>query len=691
MATQKKYTNRLVHEKSPYLLQHAHNPVDWYPWGEEAFQEAKESDKPIFLSVGYATCHWCHTMESESFEDVELSELMNETFVNIMVDREEHPEVDSIYMEFAQSMMGGVAGWPLNLILTPELKPFFAATYLPPRTKGGLMGLSDLILRISEVWHSDEKEKVLDQAEKITLAFQESIDVEEEEFPKEELIEEAIELLFKMTDSTYGGLKGTPKFPIPYQTNLLMHYSSLYNDSRALFIVERTLDMMQRGGIYDHLGGGFSRYSIDEKWQIPHFEKMLYDNALLSHAYLEAWKLTKKDLYRGISLNIFDYILREMTHPKGGFYSAQDADTEGKEGIFYTWTLEEVQSHLGGRDSQLFCEYFGVTEEGNFEGRNVLHTTKRFHEFAKERDLDPVEFEKYIVEFQQYLRKMRELRDLPLKDDKILSSWNGLTIYSIVEAGCAMHNPQLIQAGVQAARFIKDNLWREGRLLRRWREGEANYSGGLEDYAFLIRGVLSLFEAGLGTEWMQWAMEMTDILADQFEAENGGFYQTDGGDPYLILRKCQFSDSGEPSGNAVHCENLLRLYQFSYDRNYLEQAENILCAAEAVFRSYLSGFGYHILDLIRYYHRSKAPTLIVALNQHQNYREDIQEKIFSTFIPHRAVIWRREGDEQLFSLFPFVREYIPLQGETTLYICHERACDKPLTKIEDIKEAIEKL
>src|SRR3984885_10108456 len=690
MAKKHQYTNRLVHEKSPYLLQHAHNPVDWYPWGEEAFAAAKEQDKPILLSIGYATCHWCHTMERESFEDLEVAQLLNETFINIKVDREELPEIDSLYMEFAQSMMVGAAGWPLNIILTPNLQPFFAATYMPPHTSQGMMGLIDLSNRILEVWAGVEREGILIQAEKIVEVFSESVHTEGDQIPQKSQINDTIEFLFKMVDPVYGGMKSVPKFPIPYQINLLMSYSSIYNESRGLFISEKTLDMMNRGGIYDHLGGGFSRYSVDEKWLVPHFEKMLYDNALLVHAYLEAWRLTKKNFYKQVCFECCGYILKEMTHPNGGFYSAQDADSEGHEGWFYTWALEEVETILGEKESGLFCEFFDVTKRGNFEGRNILNTNERIEEFAARRGLDPVEFEKKIAYQKQLLLKERKKRIEPIKDDKILSSWNGMMIHTMVEAGCGLHVPEYLEAGVKAARFIREKLWIEGHLLRRWRDGEAHFQGGLDEYSFLTRGMLTLFEAGYGVEWLDWALEMTQILTVKYKAGEGGFYQTDGQDPSIILRKCQFSDGAEPSGNAIHCENLLRLYQFTYDPLFLLQAEDILKAVKKYLDTYPTGYSYHILNMIRYFDR-KAPTIVVALNQKRELEDEIRQAIFSQFIPHRAVIWRGENDQELFNLLPFVREQPPHQGKTTLYLCHDRVCKKPLTDINEIRQAIHDL
>jgi uncharacterized protein YyaL (SSP411 family) len=690
MAERQHYTNRLINEKSPYLLQHAHNPVDWYPWGEEAFRAAKDQDKPIFLSVGYATCHWCHVMERESFEDAEVARLMNDVFINIKVDREELPHVDSLYMEFAQSMMAGAAGWPLNVILTSELQPFFAATYLPPQASHGMMGLTELVQRINEVWNGEERERILAQAAKIVEVFAESVHVQGNEMPEKEQIDDTAELLFKMSDPVYGGMKGMPKFPIGYQANLMMQYSATTKDSRALFMVERTLDMMQRGGIYDHLGGGFSRYSVDKKWMIPHFEKMLYDNALLIFSYLEAWQITKKNFYRQVCEEIIDYILRDIVHPEGGFYSAEDADSEGHEGRFYTWTLEEIQALLGKGESNLFCEFYDVLSEGNFEGRNILHTEQRLEEFAEQRGLDAGDLAIRFHMQRQILWKARETRPHPFKDDKILSSWNGLMIFSLANAGCAFGKQEYINAAVKAAAFIREKMWKNGQLYRRWREGDAFFNAGLDEYAFLIKGLISLFEADCGTEWLQWALEMTKILNDKFKIEDGAYFQTDEQEKNIILRKTQFSDGAEPSGNAVHAENLLRLYAITSDPHYLDQAEDIFRAVKKFLDNYSPGYCYHIMNLNRYFNHS-APTLAIALNQKEEHREAIKRAIFFQFIPHKSIVWRRANDENLFKIAPALREQVPLHDQTTLYLCRKGTCEKPAEGLKEILDSIQKL
>jgi uncharacterized protein YyaL (SSP411 family) len=691
MASQKPlFTNRLATEKSPYLLQHAHNPVDWYPWSEEAFTAAKVQDKPIFLSIGYSTCHWCHVMEHESFASVQIAELMNATFINIKVDREELPEIDALYMEFAQAMMAGGAGWPLNLILTPDLKPFFAATYLPADSQHGFLGMKQLISRIAQIWQeAEERELVIAQAGKIVDLFEDHVHVSGDEMPAKEKISEASDLLYKTADPIYGGTKGAPKFPIGFQACFLLKVAKATKESRALFYVERTLEMMYRGGIYDHVGGGFSRYSVDEKWMIPHFEKMLYDNAILARAYVETWEYTKENFYREVCEDILSYILKEMRGKEGGFYSAEDADSEEYEGRFYIWSWEEVRAILGP-DSTLFCEFYSVTPPGNFQGKNILHMKQSLNEFATSHRLDPVVLGSILKECRHKLNQEREKRERPLKDDKIITSYNGLMITALVEAFRAFHNEKYLEPAVAAARFIKENLWKDGMLYRRWRDAEARFEGCLDDYAAMIQASISLFEADCGTEWLQFALELDSVLNSEFKAEKGAFYFTNGTDPNLLLRTCEFYDGAEPSGNALQAENYMRLYQITGDKEYLTHVEEILKAAKQHIDMYPPGACYHLMVLQRYYD-SHAPSIIIALNSDEEHREELVKMLSGRFIPNKVVVWKRESDEELRDLAPITRDKMPLNGKTTLYICHQNQCQEPLTDFSKMWEEIEKL
>jgi uncharacterized protein YyaL (SSP411 family) len=679
------FSNHLIHEKSPYLKQHAHNPVDWYPWGQEAFDLAQSQDKPVFLSIGYSTCHWCHVMERESFEDPEIAKLMNETFVCVKVDREELPHVDSLYMEFAQALMASAGGWPLNVILTPELKPFFAVTYLPSKTRQGLIGLDQFIIQIKQLWESDERMMLIEQANQLVDTFTRVIHVAGEEMPQEEHILDSVEILFELSDPVYGGMKGEPKFPMGYQLEFLLQFAKSKSDSRALFYIELTLQMMYRGGIYDHLGGGFSRYTVDEKWTIPHFEKMLYDNAILAKTYMEAWKFYKKPLFRQISEETLRYLMRELAGPEGGFYSGQDADSDGHEGLYYTWTQNEITQILAPDDSDLFCEFYAVSPQGNFEGRNVLNVSVSLEEFAEAKKIPVSELSSRLEKAKELLLQEREKRKAPFKDQKVVCSWNGLMIDLLARAGSTFKNKEYTSLALKTAEFIRTHLWRDGRLLRRFCDGESKFIGGLEDYAFLIKGLITLFDEGFGTSWLNWAMELTEILTSHLKAPKGAFYQTE---EEVLVRKCDFYDGAEPSGNGVHAENLIRLYQITHEDHYLSQAEDIFKAAKNYIEAYPPGACYHLMALQRYLD-PKAPTLVIALDPNHSLEKEIQEKLSQQFCPHLETIWKKE--KAIETLLPDETEKTPIDGKTAVYICRQNACEPALISQEEILHAIESL
>lgn len=683
------FTNRLIKEKSPYLLQNAHTPVDWYPWGQEAFDLAKQLDKPIFLSIGYATCHWCHVMEKETFQNVELAQSMNDAFVNIKVDREELPQVDSIYMELAQALMSSSGGWPLNLVLTPDLKPFFATTYLPPVSRRGMIGMGQFIQNIKHLWASEDREHLVEQADKVVSLLERSSPSTGDMIPVEETLPLAIQMIYELMDPVYGGLKGEPKFPMGYQSLFLMEYGKAKRDSRALFCVELALDRMLRGGIYDQLGGGFARYAVDERWDIPHFEKMLYDNAILANTYLSAWKYLKKESYFTACQEILGYVLAEMTHSEGGFYSAEDADSEGHEGMFYTWTPQEVREVLSKEEAEIFSHYYGVSSESNFEGRSVLHIARPLEEFAEVHNLSSEEVRGVLAKAKEKLLKRRQLREHPFKDDKIIVSWNGLMIDAMIRAAGPLNKPAFKEAALSSANFIKNNLWKEGRLLRRWRDHEARFDGGLDDYAFLIKGLISLFEENCGSGWLDFAIQLTAVLEKEFKVPGGAFY-SHLEDPLLPLRKCEYYDGAEPSGNAVHSENLLRLYQITQNEKYLEQAEDLFKAVKHFLEIYPPGACYHLLALQWYFDR-KAPTVVIALNEESSLQNEIGELLNRRFIPHSTLLWKKNNDPLLLTLIPSLVDKNPIDGQTAIYICRQGLCEPPLFEKGKILKALEEL
>ncbi len=684
-----RFSNHLVDEKSPYLQQHAHNPVNWYPWGDEAFRVAQDEDKPVFLSIGYATCHWCHVMERETFSNRDIASFMNEVFVSIKVDREELPQVDALYMELAQTMMAGAAGWPLNLVLTPDRKPIFAATYLPPTSQHNLLGMKELVEKIQETWAGQDRQKLKMQAAALMSMFEEKKSAVGMILPHKSMIENACELYYKIADPVYGGLRGSPKFPIGYQYTFLMNYSSKMQDSRALFLSEKSMKMMFQGGLFDHLGGGFSRYTVDEQWLVPHFEKMLYDNAILAEAYTLAWQKTKDPLYQQVAKETLDYVLRDMKTSDGGFYSAEDSEVAGEEGRFYTWLYHDVEKVLGP-EAPLFCDYYNITPEGNFHGRNILNITEDLESFAAKREVPLKQFQKLLKQYKNVLFKVRETGDRPFKDRKILTSWNGLMIHSFAVAGKVFRDNNYLEIAAKGAQFIKNKLWTGEELKRRWMDGEARHPGVLEDYAFMIRACLTLFEADLGVDWLIWALHLTESLTSFFKSEGGAYFQNSLNDPSITVRNIQFSDGSEPSGNAVHAENLLRLYELTLQPHYLKDAEEIFKAASPLIEAYPIGYLFHVMNLQRYYD-TRPISIVVALNKEEDHREELFDLINQTFIPHLTVIWRRESEDRLFDVIPFVKNQKPIENQTTVYICHKGICRAPLTDVNQIKQEIEAL
>lgn len=559
--------NRLASEKSPYLLQHAENPVGWYPWGEEAFEKARKENKPIFLSIGYSTCHWCHVMEKESFEEPDVAQLMNETFVSIKVDREERPDLDGIYMAAAQ-MMAGMGGWPLNIILTPDRNPFYAATYIPRQSRFGAIGMLELIPRIREVWLT-RRDEVLTSASQIVNALRQTVRGKRGDGLGEDVLRAAYSQLRLLFDEKHGGFGNAPKFPSPHNLIFLLRYWRRTGDKVALDMVEKTLDAMRNGGIYDQIGFGFHRYSTDSRWLLPHFEKMLYDQAMLAMAYTEAFQVTGKKEYRETAQEIFAYVLRDMTSPEGGFYSGEDADSEGKEGKFYLWTEDEIRRILEKEEADLIIKVFNVEKEGNFieqgaevnTGENILHLKKSVVDLASELNISEEKLRGRIEADRKKLFIAREKRIRPHRDDKILSDWNGLMIAAFAKGAKAFDKPEYANAAKGAADFILNSMSKpDGRLLHRYRDDEAAIPAFLDDYAFLIWGLLELYEATLDAVCLKAAVDMNNVLLDHFwDGEEGGFYFTpDDGEP-LIVRKKEIYDGAVPSGNSVAMLNLFRL------------------------------------------------------------------------------------------------------------------------------------
>ena len=668
-----KHANRLIHEKSPYLLQHAHNPVDWYPWGEEAFKKARAEDKPIFLSIGYSTCHWCHVMERESFEDKEVAEVLNQNFVSIKVDREERPDIDHIYMTFCQALTGH-GGWPLTIILTPDQKPFYAGTYFPKKGRMGMPGILDILNRISKAWKQD-KESLIEASEQIFKGVQPDFLVKGEEAEiSDDILDKAYLALKRSFEPSYGGFSTAPKFPTPHNLSFLLRYWKARGEEEALRMVEKTLDGMARGGIFDHIGYGFSRYSTDQKWLVPHFEKMLYDNALLTIAYLEAFQCTGKEVYRQVAEKVFTYVLRDMTSPEGGFYSAEDADSEGEEGKFYLWKPEEIKEILGESDGQAFCEYYGITPIGNFEGKNIPN---RIH--AKEAVNHG---EEAIAPLREKVFEHRERRFRPYKDDKILTSWNGLMIAAMAIGGKVLENWAYTQAAERAVEFILDRLVRkeDGRLLARYREGEASHLACVDDYAYLVWGLIELYETTYKPIYLHHALHFNGDMVKYFwDEENGGLFLYGKDGEQLIARPKEIYDGALPSGNSVAALNFLRLARLTGDSRLEEMGERQIRAFGKALQRSPAAYTHFMTAVM--FAALPGQEIVVAGEPVQEDTQKMLKVLRSRFMPQAVILVKPMGEEgeMLARIAPFVREQKPIGGKAAAYVCQNFACQAPVT------------
>ncbi len=672
--------NRLALEKSPYLLQHAYNPVDWYPWGSEAFEKAKREDKPIFLSSGYSTCHWCHVMEKESYEDEEVAELMNDVFVSIKIDREERPDIDGVYMNVCQAMTGS-GGWPLNIILTPDKKPFFAGTYIPKESSYGRKGMLELIPDISDIWKKNRGE-----AESLAAQVISSLSEEQEggEELKEDVLHVAYEQLLEVFDEQHGGFGGAPKFPTPHNLTFLLRYWKRTGDKMALRMVERILTAMSMGGIYDHAGFGFHRYSTDTRWLVPHFEKMLYDQALLAMAYTEAYQATGNQEFKRIACEVFTYVLRDMTSPEGGFYSGEDADSEGVEGKFYVWTEEEIDLALG-EDGELMKKVFGINKNGNFmeeeksSGKNILHLSKTLPELAADLKLQADEIRRRVGDAKQKLFAVREKRVHPGKDDKILTDWNGLMIAAFAKGAQAFDEPAYADAACRAADFILSRMrGKDGRFFHRYREGEPAVMAFLDDHAFLACGLIELYEATFEVSYLRAALEITDKMIEHFwDKENYGLYFTADDAEKLIFRKKEIYDGAVPSGNSVAMLNMLRLGRMTANAGLEEKAAQIGRA----FSSSIWQAPRAYTQMIAAIDFAVGPTseVVIAGDAGAEDTKAMLAAMRKEFIPGNVVMFRNDVDSEIISLAEYTRNLTSIEGKATAYVCRNYSCNLPVT------------
>ena len=676
--------NRLSQESSPYLLQHASNPVDWNPWGEEALTASREQDKPILLSIGYSACHWCHVMEHESFENEEIAEVMNDEFINIKVDREERPDLDAIYMNFVQ-MTTGSGGWPLTVFLTPDLVPFYGGTYFPPDDRYGRPGFKRLLEQIKEAYRLRRGEIEKGQAEtirKLQEASQWSI---AEEVIQETVLDDAYNGCRQQFDSHHGGFGGAPKFPSAMVLASLLRYSMRRDSASALDMASLTLDEMARGGIYDQLGGGFHRYSVDERWLIPHFEKMLYDNALLARVYLEAHQLTGNPFYRTVVEETLDYVGREMRHPTGGFYSAQDADSEGEEGKFYAWTPHEIVEVLGEQDARIFNDYFDVTSTGNFEGSNVLHPRLEFAAHASNIGISPAQLTDLLAQARQKLFQVRETRIKPGLDDKVLASWNGLMLTAFAEAAFTLDRPDYLEIAVSNAEFLSSQMVTEVRLFRTWKDGHAKLNGYLEDYALVVEGWIATYQATGDIRWLDDAAELTEAQIQLFwDPEDRDFYFTPSDHERLLVRHKEYMDNATPSGNAVACFNLLRLAKILGKKDYREKAEHMLGRVSRALSRHPLAFGYWFQALDFYL----GPVRELAIVGPQKEQEQLLPAIRERYLPNKVLASSETIDDTLGRKVPLLAGKIALEGKATAYVCQDYACQRPVTTRAELEKLL---
>ncbi len=689
-----KKPNRLINEKSPYLLQHAYNTVDWYSWGEEAFAKARAEDKPIFLSIGYSTCHWCHVMEHESFEDSTVAAMMNEVFISIKVDREERPDIDNIYMTVCQ-MLTGSGGWPLTIIMTPDKKPFFAGTYFPKEARFGRIGMIELINRIDEAWKNN-REKINESAENISSAIADIGETKGDKEISREALTSAFNQLNSRYDSQFGGFGTSPKFPSPHNLTFLLRYWKRTGDNEALKMVEKTLSGMYNGGMYDHVGFGFHRYSTDREWLVPHFEKMLYDQALLLNAYVEAFQATGKVEYSQIAEEIITYVLRDMTSPEGGFYSAEDADSEREEGKFYLWTIDEVSKVLDKDSAELFIEVYNIKSAGNFHdeaaksssGKNIPHIENNIDIIAQRHNLSQKELQIKLSKIKAELFDAREKRIHPHKDDKILSDWNGLMIASLAKTGRVLNNNKYTKAAVKAMDFILDDLRNDsGRLIHRFRDGDASLTASVDDYAFIIWGILELYETTFDVKYLRTSLELQELQIKHFwDDKNYGFFFTPDDGEELLTRTKEIYDGAIPSGNSVAFMNLLKLSRLTSETKYEEYASKM---SKAFYRQVMNSpsGSTMMLQAVDFAIGPSYEVLITADNESK--KEIMLDSLNQLYVPNKVVLLKESDNQlELEKIAPFTKNYEIMQNQVFVYVCQNFVCSLPTDDPAKLRELL---
>ena len=685
--------NHLKNEKSPYLLQHVNNPVDWYPWGNKAFNLAQIKNKPIFLSIGYSTCHWCHVMAHESFEDKEVAKLLNENFICIKVDREERPDVDKTYMNVCQ-LLTGRGGWPLTILMTPDKKPFFAATYIPKDTRYGMKGLLELIPEVVNLWENNVKE-LLKSADEITTTLQKFTKVNTgKEFTKA-ILDVTYNQLLNSFDEVYGGFGSQPKFPTPHNLMFLLRYWKRTGDKYALKMVETTLEQMRQGGIYDHIGFGFHRYSTDNKWILPHFEKMLYDQSLLIMAYTEAYQATKKQVFKKTAEEIIDYVLHDMTSELGGFYSAEDADSEGEEGKFYVWGYDELKQILTPNEFDLIVKYYNIKKDGNFRPEigikgnlNILHQTMSLKDFAKYYKIIEKEPVINLEKIRRKLYKIREMRIHPEKDDKILTDWNGLMIAALAKAAQVFDNNSYVESAEKALNFILKNMMKKnGELLHRYRKQDAVISGYADDYAFLILGLIELYQATFNLKYLQISLDLNDYLINNFwDKTNGGLFFTSDTNEKLLTRNKEVYDGAIPSANSVSMYNFIRLSRVTGNIELENKALELSKAFSNQVNKMPSGYTQMMIGLD--FVIGPSYEIVIVGNKNNKDTKKIIQNLNSIYQPNKIIILKETKMKgiSIENLVPFIKDYSQIKNQATIYVCKNQQCQLPVTDIEKMKQ-----
>jgi uncharacterized protein len=684
--TEATYTNRLIHESSPYLRQHAHNPVDWYPWGEEALAKARAEDRPILLSVGYSACHWCHVMERESFENEETAAIMNRYFVNIKVDREERPDIDAIYMQAVQALTQH-GGWPMTVFLTPEGEPFYGGTYFPPEPRYGMPGFAQVLEAMHDVWQN-RREDAVSSAKDLAQQLSDAAQIPPSTISlTSELLDRAAAAIKQRFDSRHGGWGGAPKFPAPQTIDVLLRSYLRHNDQTALQQTEITLQKMAAGGIYDQLGGGFHRYSVDERWLVPHFEKMLYDNAQLARAYLHAYQLTGNAEYRRIVEETLDYVKREMTAPEGGYYAAQDADSEGVEGKFFVWSLAEIRQALG-EDAALFAQIYDVTAQGNWEHTNILHRPRPLEEIARVTG-QPLERLHVVIERGKHkLFAIREQRIRPGLDDKVLANWNGLMLGAMAEAGRVLDRQDYLDSARRNAEFVHSMMIRDGRLLHSYKDGQAKIQGFLSDYALYAEGLIALYRASFETRWLQTARAFAEHMLDHFwDNRDGGFFQTSDEHETLIARPKDLFDEAVPSGNAVAAQVLLQLAELLGDPEYDRRARATIELVTGGLQRYPTAFAT-MLNALDFALATPREVAIIG-DPAQPATQQFFAALNQRFMPNLVVAAASPDDSAAIELIPLLHDRPQHNQRPTAYVCRSFVCNLPTTDVATMQQQLD--